>query len=472
MLSGCATTPFNKDQSAFEYFKHTAVGIDEVRLSHPRLHFTGTDAQAAWLEQIDSSEPGDVIEIGQFYVRPGRVVTAIRDHLQAKLNQGVRVRLKLDFMFSVSALREFDRLKTSPNFELEIVNPPTQEFIAFVAASYGVKDAALLVDAIISADLPILHQALAGSKLQAAIGQMPAPTPEVLLGAVLKRVVEETGFFKLLTLKSKLEELASRFHDKYLVVHRKHQSTTSVAIGGRGWADSFNEKYRHPNSLYYSDTDLSFEVAPETGGTDQTRALTSFAKGNRVNSARAYEANMIAAIFAARREIKIYTPYFTPTDVVLRTLAKSTQRGVQVSVYTNSVGSSDIPLVPIYLYANLAQWAKELGASFHFFTFTAPPGECLHTKVTLLDGEVAIVGSGNWDYRSFLYDSDSWVAVESGKIVQALTSRLNDPKFNAWHEWTQEELNSASEQLKTLVPEKPLKDALKFLEKTAVTNQL
>ncbi len=474
-LSGCASTRLNKTQTAFEAFKREAVNAKPILITPPALYFTGAQALAAWLEQIDSATADDVIEIAQFYVRPGRMLGTIRSHLAAKLRQGTHLKLKLDFMFSVSALKEFEPLKSFPRFELEIANPPSAEFIAFVQATYGIRDAAGLIDALISADLPRLQHALAGSKLETALDppSTSTPTPEVLLGRVLQRVVAETGFFKLLKLKSQLEILASRFHDKYLLVHRKREGRTNVVLGGRGWADSFAETDRQANSLYYTDLDLAFEV-PDTSSSASggIPAVLSLANGTSVTSARSFETNMLAVIRSARHEIKIFTPYFTPTDRILHALSECTLNGIQVSVYTNSYQTSDIPLVPIYMYESLNLWSQALGPAFHFFTFVAPPGQCLHTKATLVDSEMAVVGSGNWDYRSFLYDSDSFVAIQSKDVAQSLAAGLLDSKYARWQEWTPEELSTASTQLRRLVPEKNLNAALKFLTQDTVRKQL
>ncbi|MBI3556734.1 MAG: hypothetical protein HY074_10765 [Deltaproteobacteria bacterium] len=485
-ISGCAGLHQGPEfqRTAFDAFKHEAVNIEPLRLAHPIVLLSGARAQAAWLEQIDSAGPDDVIEIAQFYVRPGRMLSHLRQHLLSKLKQGIRVKLKLDFMFSVSALHEFDSLTRFPNFTLEIVNAPDAEFIEFVADTYGVKDAADLIDAVISDDLARLRQALAGSKLAPALEQLPSatPAPEVLLGLVLKKVVAETGFFKLLKLKARLQTMASRFHDKYLIVRRKPGSPstrpTTLAIGGRGWADSFNEEERKPGSLYYSDLDVTFElakapVAPNIPNPNETLpALASFAKGDLVKSARVFEDNMIALIGSARRELRIFTPYFTPTARVLEALTLSAGRGIQISVFTNSVGSSDVPLVPIFMYEQLANWSRAMGPAFKLFTFDGAPGACLHAKLTVVDDELSVLGSGNWDYRSFLFDSDSFVAVQSQSLARELEDKLVHPGYAKWQEWTADELATASERLRQLVPEKPLQDALNFLGQDSVRKQL
>lgn len=102
---------------------------------------------------------------------------------------------------------------------------------------------------------------------------------------------------------------------------------------------------------------------------------------------------LLAAIYAAREEIVITTPYFVPTDTFVFALKTASLSGVRVTVVVPE--KSDSPLVRIAshsIFEDLLQ-AGVIIKSFH--------GGLLHSKTVTVDGTIALVGSVNMDMRSF-----------------------------------------------------------------------
>ncbi|MGX6465277.1 cardiolipin synthase [Leuconostoc falkenbergense] len=96
---------------------------------------------------------------------------------------------------------------------------------------------------------------------------------------------------------------------------------------------------------------------------------------------------------SARKKIMIQTPYFIPDSPVLETLEIAILSGVEVCLMIPSM--PDHPLV----YRATQYYAKELidlGATVYRYD-----GGFLHSKVVMIDNEVATVGSANMDIRSF-----------------------------------------------------------------------
>jgi phosphatidylserine/phosphatidylglycerophosphate/cardiolipin synthase-like enzyme len=477
---GCATAPKDFYKSPFDQFQKTSSGLQTEQVTNVTPVFEGDDSEQKLLRLIDSLHPDDSIEIRQFYVRRGRMLTDIRNHLLAKIQHGARVQLQLDFMFSVSALKEFDKLKEYPSFTLEIMHPPGPDFIDFMSRHYDVKNVPELIDAVISADVERLNAQLKDSKLEGALAELkaPTPTPEQVLGLVLKRVVKVTGLFDMLALKSQLLGMANRFHDKVTIVRRAHGPKVStvqeIVIGGRGWADSFLEAEKLAKRLSYRDLDLYFTIAtPESAVSQQLKpALIYLAPADIEKAAQDFEDNTVALIQSAQSEIKIFTPYFVPTRRILRALEQAGSRKVKIEVFTNSVASSDIPLVPIFTYQNLGDWADQIGATFHFYTFNGVEKECFHAKLTVVDDQLVVIGNGNWDNRSFLYDSDSFIALDSMDLAELLKNHFLVPQSQIWHEWDKNEIANADRKLKESLPEKTLHDASGFLKQKIVQQQL
>ena len=100
-----------------------------------------------------------------------------------------------------------------------------------------------------------------------------------------------------------------------------------------------------------------------------------------------------AAITLAQKRIRIVTPYFLPDARLQFVIAQAGLRGVEVEI-----------VVPSCSDQRLMEWAM-LG-NLRFFRHvrakiiaTPPPFD--HTKLCTVDGEWSLIGSSNWDVRSF-----------------------------------------------------------------------
>lgn len=101
------------------------------------------------------------------------------------------------------------------------------------------------------------------------------------------------------------------------------------------------------------------------------------------------------ALFAeARQSIQIATPYFVPDRRTQHGLVKAARRGVKVSLLVPR--KSD---VPIARWAARAAYAHLLAAGVRIYEYLP---RMLHAKTTVIDGNWAMLGTANMDYRSFL----------------------------------------------------------------------
>jgi cardiolipin synthase len=101
----------------------------------------------------------------------------------------------------------------------------------------------------------------------------------------------------------------------------------------------------------------------------------------------------VSALQSARTRIWLSAPYFVPDEAVLKALELATLRGVDVRVITTGKGDS----LPVFLAAfHYIDQLRDLGIEFYAYT----PG-LLHEKVVLIDDDIALVGTGNVDNRSF-----------------------------------------------------------------------
>jgi cardiolipin synthase len=110
-------------------------------------------------------------------------------------------------------------------------------------------------------------------------------------------------------------------------------------------------------------------------------------------STRHIEALLLTAIYAARREIVLTTPYFVPSETLLVALRSAAVRGVRV-----------ILIVPEKVDSLLVRYASDaynddlLAVGIIILHFT---DGLLHTKSMVIDEQVTIFGTVNLDLRSF-----------------------------------------------------------------------
>ena len=99
------------------------------------------------------------------------------------------------------------------------------------------------------------------------------------------------------------------------------------------------------------------------------------------------------ALSCARESIRIVTPYFLPDESMINALNVASLRGVDVRIVLPEVNN-----LPPVAWAATAQLPPMLERGCRFFL---SPGPFDHSKLLILDGVWSLVGSANWDPRSF-----------------------------------------------------------------------
>jgi cardiolipin synthase len=117
-----------------------------------------------------------------------------------------------------------------------------------------------------------------------------------------------------------------------------------------------------------------------------------------VNSGPLNEANEIShgimqAIYDARKSIFIQTPYFLPPDAMADALKVAAARGVDVRVMMSR--RSDVMLVQKASYSYVRDMLKA-GVKVYLYH-----KGFLHSKMMVFDGSLTLLGSANFDSRSF-----------------------------------------------------------------------
>ena len=117
-------------------------------------------------------------------------------------------------------------------------------------------------------------------------------------------------------------------------------------------------------------------------------------------------------ISSAKKNIYIQTPYFVPDASIIESLKNAIFSGVDVRIM--------IPCMPDHMFVYWATYSYvgdllESGAKIYIYK-----NGFLHAKNICVDGEVASVGSANFDIRSFHLNFEVNAFIYDGKEVAKL----------------------------------------------------
>lgn len=123
---------------------------------------------------------------------------------------------------------------------------------------------------------------------------------------------------------------------------------------------------------------------------------------------------ILTAIYAARNELTLTTPYFIPDDAMIKALHSAATSGVKVTLIVPR--RSDSHVVKL---AGEAYFEQLLEAGVKIARYE---GGMLHTKAIAIDSEFALFGSVNLDMRSFYLNFEISVLVYERDFVRRVNA--------------------------------------------------
>lgn len=129
----------------------------------------------------------------------------------------------------------------------------------------------------------------------------------------------------------------------------------------------------------------------------------------------------------AQIEVRLITPYFVPGRAGIAGLTGLAARGVKVSLLTNALSATDMLLV-YGAYRRYRGVLLAAGATIHEFSPLPMPGrkrDMLHSKVFVIDGRQAIVGSLNFDLRSAFTNTELGLLFEHPALVAEIARMID-----------------------------------------------
>jgi cardiolipin synthase len=123
----------------------------------------------------------------------------------------------------------------------------------------------------------------------------------------------------------------------------------------------------------------------------------------------------VHALNTAKDRIWITAPYFVPDDAIIKAMMLATLRGVEVKILVPGQADSMPVQMASYYYMELLEESK-----VKFYSHA--PG-FMHQKVMLIDDEVSVIGTHNFDNRSFRLNFEVaalFYDKEFTKVVEAM----------------------------------------------------
>ncbi|MFA5856794.1 MAG: phospholipase D-like domain-containing protein [Candidatus Pacearchaeota archaeon] len=113
---------------------------------------------------------------------------------------------------------------------------------------------------------------------------------------------------------------------------------------------------------------------------------------------RITESKFKKLINSAKKSIMIETPYFIPSERIVKSLIKKAKKGVNISIIIPE--DSEVKLVDIVIGRYLGRLYKN---NINIYVYKR---SLLHAKLLIIDEKFFMFGTSNVDYRSFMYQFD------------------------------------------------------------------
>ena len=126
---------------------------------------------------------------------------------------------------------------------------------------------------------------------------------------------------------------------------------------------------------------------------------------------------ILEALACARKSVRIMTPYFLPDERMITGLALAAYRGVAVDVVLPEHSNH-----PTLDWASRTQIGPLLAAGCRIWTHPAPFD---HSKLMTVDDTWCLIGSSNWDVRSFRLNFELDLEVYDPALAAVVNERID-----------------------------------------------
>lgn len=207
---------------------------------------------------------------------------------------------------------------------------------------------------------------------------------------------------------SNLEKIVNRFTKSlYIDTSKLHHRKLQHEANARGAGQNANTRVPNPPLLKILPLQSDLQAYPSVSQV----SLQLIPSAPELTEHAIYE-TLVCAIFAAKKQVVITTPYFVPDDALLLAMTTAAKRGVKVIL--NVPKKVDSLLVQ---FASQAYFDPLLSAGVQIYLFN--PG-LLHAKILCVDDDYCLFGTVNMDMRSFYLNMEVSMAIYNRTMTQQI----------------------------------------------------
>jgi cardiolipin synthase C len=412
--------PWQAGMSLRETFESFPRGAEQAKLT---LHAENPQAWAARWRLLAKSER--TIDLSYFILDQDVFGMAFLGHLLERAKQGVRIRVLLDahgtkMSWTPRGNDSLDELADEETVEIRVFRPLVGRFLEALltltpsAAIASEHDKVIVVDG---------RESLIGGRNIAA-GYFVTTEEEPQLFSDTDVTIESAQVARILT-----EAFLSNFDGEHS--HREAGDGIDLWLHEaelRGAYRAMNAWLRDRTPRAFRDDPIEaaasrwteeLEKYPELRGllheskpspvtVAETRILDSQTRFGSADDP--ITQGLVRLVRSAREEIVILSPYLVLSEEAVEVLRGAGERGVAITILTNSPVSSDNALSQAFF---LEQWPKILARVPGLRLWVGGESTTLHSKLAVFDGTLALVGTYNLDPTSMTMNSEVTAVVWS-----------------------------------------------------------
>ena len=394
-----------------------------------------TDAFAARLFLIDNASTS--IDVQYYIYKVDTIGKVFAAHLLLAAQRGVKVRILMDDLSTTGKDEQWQKLSSHPNIELRLFNPNILRTsfrnlaLLFNVNSLGKRmhNKSLIADG----SAAIIGGRNIGDVYYASSAKTLFLDYDILVtGKVVPEISKAFDLYWNSNESIPSEDvLVKSDHESSYFVHkddlkRELKAYEESPEGKAILHSDFNHKIAH--------NDLRLIVAKQT---DFYYDHPSKVSTDEQDNATHISMQLNEELLEVKKDIILISPYFIPSDEMMQNFKKGRERGVNITVITNSLASTDV--FPVYsAYQNDIKALVDMGVklyelkpdsfkkSLRVTEWANPNSLSLHTKLIILDNDRLAVGSANIDPRSDKLNTELLMIVSSKKLTESERKKVNE----------------------------------------------
>ena len=440
ILTACSTIDFDRPKDVSAAYTDTAdtkfgQALAQWNAEHPEGLSSfyplvdGMDALGARLRLIEGAQRS--IDAQYFLMKDDDAGEVFAGSLLRAADRGVRVRFLLDDVFTTVDDDILALLDRHPNIEIRLYNPVSRRGVYFInyAGDFSRANRRMHSKSITGDNAFTI---IGGRNIANEYFQLRDDTEfldyDVLaLGPVAQQVSKQFDDFWNSRLAIPMKTLNSEFTEQDLAAERA-EIDEELAMGkGSVYSTAINSEYMldllDGKGITYS--------APSALLHDGAAKLE-----NPIDISQMTLINELVDLIAnSKSSVFVITPYFIPTQSGLDFWQSVIDKGVDLTIVTNSLASTNH--VPVHAgYSRYRKKMLEMGAliyearanavrSAEGGSGTSPESLTLHTKLMLIDERYLFVGSLNLDPRSIRINAEMGLVIDSPEMAQQLMADVS-----------------------------------------------